>query len=414
MTRYESRLTPRSPHRRVLRGYETREALQVRRRNSLMPYLRVHDRLCRHFLTVAADPAEYDGLRHLFPFVREASVLQVPLTRDFAPELLVCAFLAAHDLGRARPELADDILAGPQYHQALRRMGLLRQMSQEERLTPSGLRRAFQYIIQANWPKFTPEALETLVDLLVKTLRLGFMAGSIAPTDPVFCDFVGEIPARTDVCVDELHAGVLVASLRRTRSWYRYEMWHPLLKFACSYYREGGWECAIVCDYLRIELRRLGVRSETQCPNDHATLLRWLADGMAHGQEVLQRQRDVVERIYAEHSPEVLQLMIAKLRSFVTKAGGREPERMLESVRQLYGHTFNTSRAGTFAGALKSVLCAADFGLWIPWAMDNQPCQLHLPLMVRPRQRKIRAPVNPNQVQLQTAAGSQPIAQPPS
>jgi hypothetical protein len=57
------------------RRFETREERFTRRHNSPALYFRLHDSLCRSYLELAASPREFEGLKLLFPFVREKSVL---------------------------------------------------------------------------------------------------------------------------------------------------------------------------------------------------------------------------------------------------------------------------------------------------------------------------------------------------
>ncbi|MCX7868262.1 MAG: hypothetical protein N2438_14270, partial [Limisphaera sp.] len=155
-----------------------------------------------------------------------------------------------------------------------------------------------------------------------------------------------------------------------------YPMWHPLLKFARQFYTRGGREWATVADFLRIELRRLGARAETACPSDTPALLRWLADGMEYGREVLRSQPNQVEQIYAERSPEEQAVAISVVRETVAQAGGLQPRQLLGPVWEYCQSVFDTKHAGSFVAALERVLCFADFAVWIPWVLEARPASV--------------------------------------
>lgn len=391
-------MSGRRHYPRPLRGYRTREALQKLRRKSEIPYFRLHDRFCRRFLALGADPREFEGMQLLFPFIRDFSVLRLPATRQFAPELLVLAFLAGHDFGREYPAVAEEILAGQEYHHGLRRLEIVRELSGESRLSPAGVCRACAGIAELFWPESETDPDGKLLELLIKTLRVGFMAGSVAQTDPVFCDFVGNIPERTDALAPRPYQRALVASLRASAPYKsEYPMWHPLSKIAYALNPWDGWESSELCVFTEIELRRLGVRSETECPCDRATLLRWLADGMAYGREVLQTRRNVVEGIYAEHTPEELRARIELIRGIAARARRLQPERLFAPIQQYHRARVRYTGGGAFVTALEKVLCFADLGVWIPWVMENPPCQFRLPLVFRSRRiiRRVPKPARP-------------------
>ena len=111
----------RAPRRRITR-FTTREEQAVRKHDTPAPYFRLEDRLCRQFLSMAATPSDFEGLKLLFPFVRGAALLKVPPTRSIFPTWIGASFSAGVDLGNAHPELLEDLLPGQELREAVRRV----------------------------------------------------------------------------------------------------------------------------------------------------------------------------------------------------------------------------------------------------------------------------------------------------
>src|SRR5262245_52949754 len=107
------------------RRFMTREERFTRRFNSPAPYFRLHDSLCRSYLELAVSPREFEGLKLLFPFVRESSVLQAGRGCDNLAVWMHLAFLAGHDFGRAHSESLEDLLPGQELRDAAVRVGLI-------------------------------------------------------------------------------------------------------------------------------------------------------------------------------------------------------------------------------------------------------------------------------------------------
>jgi hypothetical protein len=63
-------------------------------------------------------PAAFAGMKLLFPFVRELSVLRVGRDIGRLSEWIGWAFLAGHDVGRAHPERLEDVLPGSEVREA--------------------------------------------------------------------------------------------------------------------------------------------------------------------------------------------------------------------------------------------------------------------------------------------------------
>ena len=197
MVAQETPVRGRAPRRRATR-FATREERAARKHNSPLPYFRVEDKLCRQFLEAATNPREFEGLKLLFPFERELSVLQVYREIGTVSGRMYLAFLAGHDLGKGHPELLEEVLPGREMQGAVRRVGIIKTCSGEERLRNAGLQRACGRIADDNWGNVPPEQAEgAILEATLKSLRAGFAAGTVCQADPVLCDFVGNTPERT-------------------------------------------------------------------------------------------------------------------------------------------------------------------------------------------------------------------------
>lgn len=113
--------------------YFTREQQLARRHNTFSPYLCLENGLCRAFLEEGASAIEFEGVKLLFPFVREAVLLQVPGEQRHLADWMYFAFLAGHELGFYRPDLLPDVLPGPQLAECRRRLLLLQRLPGNER-----------------------------------------------------------------------------------------------------------------------------------------------------------------------------------------------------------------------------------------------------------------------------------------
>jgi hypothetical protein len=105
--------------------FTTIEERRLRKHGSAAPYFRTQDSLCDAFLHLATDPREFEGLKLLFPFVREAVLLRIPQTDELLASWMHGAFSAGHDLGRAHPDLLEAARPGQELCRAVRHVGLI-------------------------------------------------------------------------------------------------------------------------------------------------------------------------------------------------------------------------------------------------------------------------------------------------
>lgn len=128
----------RAPRRRITR-FATREQQAARKHSNPLPYFRPEDNLCRRFLEAATSPMEFEGLKLLFPFERELSVLQIYRKVATVAGRMQLAFIAGHDLGKRHAELLEEVLPGPELRETVLRVGIIKALSGEANLSNQGL-----------------------------------------------------------------------------------------------------------------------------------------------------------------------------------------------------------------------------------------------------------------------------------
>jgi hypothetical protein len=218
-----------------------------------MPYLRLDDCLCKEFLRMAVTPFPFEGLKRLFPFVREGSVLQVPRTRERFSLWVESAFYAGHDLGRAEPELLADVLPGAELLAAERRVGIIQAHCEGRELNFDDLRDALQRIAESKLADLPDDCLEpVLLETVVKTLRAGVAAATVTQYDPTRCEFVSAIPERISAKLkDVLGRAWVGAPLNALGKSVVELLEHPLLRMTRELYPTGPKECEAILRFLR-------------------------------------------------------------------------------------------------------------------------------------------------------------------
>jgi hypothetical protein len=123
--------------------------------------------------------------------------LRIPRTKEFLASWMSASFSAGHDVGRAHPEVLEEVLPGPELRLATRRLDVIQRCCEERNLTRAGFRRAFEKVISAQWADVEPDGMmSVLLEAVVKAFRGGFAAATAAQSDPVFCELVWDMPAR--------------------------------------------------------------------------------------------------------------------------------------------------------------------------------------------------------------------------
>jgi hypothetical protein len=138
--------------------------------------------VCREFLKLGTgNPADFEAVKLLFPYLRETSVCRTPREWQFVADCQYFAFYAGHDLGCRHPELVESILPGDEVKEAKRRLQILQQCGDEERITPRSLDLAFKAVAESHRPTKPEVNVDALVcSLILRSARVGFAAGTVA------------------------------------------------------------------------------------------------------------------------------------------------------------------------------------------------------------------------------------------
>jgi hypothetical protein len=373
--------SPGSAPQGKLTQFITREEHLAREANNAMPYFRLDDSLCKGFLNLATCPSEVEGFKLLFPFIREMSLLRLSRTLDALPTWMYLAFMAGHDLGRARLDSLDEVLPGRELREGIRRVGVVQQSSGEEHLTFTGLQRACARIVEAKWKDVNQDELEAvLLEAVLNTLRTGFTAATFARVDPLRCEFVWDLPERIGDCIGDILSRVLVGAPRNAVGKTVVELLeHPLVRLAREYYPDKRVEVDAALGFFRGQLRALGVKSENECPASDLDLADWVAAGMNYGRLLKSQHREVVADIFDECKRNDLEGTLNTVREVVAKAEGTEPWRLVQILKGWQQHAFGWVEPRCYGDELARVVYFSDFAIWIPWvAPGPHDCPGHL------------------------------------
>jgi len=353
--------------------FMTAEERYARKHRTFLPYFRTSDSLCRGFLMMAADPLEFAGLKSLFPFVREMSLLRALRSRERISEWMPLAFMAGHDLGRACPELVEEILPGLEFGEAWRRVGALQHWSGQCVLNLGGLKMACTNIVQAQWPKVAADELEPLLlETVVKCLRTGFAAGSFCQTDPVYCEFVGNIPPRSGTGMgDLLSRFTILAPLYAAGKPATTLLEHPLIRMVRAFYAEQPSRCAMMLSFFRERLRALKVESENDCPCSELDLLDWITAAVRHGVTFARQHPALMRRIRRETARGKLACVGVELPRVLARAGGMEPAGLLVPLKQWQKERYGKGEPAYYGEQLERVVYFCHLCALAPCVVDN-------------------------------------------
>ena len=355
-------------------SYVTREAQAALKHNSALPYFRLEDSLCRRFLELAAVPSEFEGLKFLFPFVREMSLLRFPRNKNKLTVWMQLAFIAGHDLGHAVPERIEDILPGFELREAVRRVGVVQQCSGEEQLSFAGLNRACARIVEAQWAEVPEEKLEgVLLEAAIKSLRTGFAAGTVCQGDPLRCEFVWDIPKRIGPGITDIVSRAVVgAAYDAVGQPVSSLMEHPVLRLVRELYPVQPVERDSVLKFLRDQLLALGVKGENECPASELDLVDWVAAGINYGRNLMNNRPEILEAVFEDARGRRLEDAVCVVRQVVSEAGGTEPIRLLPRLKCWQQNVYGWSDPTCYGEELARVAYFVDFAIWIPWVCNAQ------------------------------------------
>jgi hypothetical protein len=265
----------------------------------------------------------------------------------------------------------EDVLPALEFREALSRLGIIQSCSGEEHLTIAGLRCACDGIVDTKWADVAEDRLEdALLEAVLKSLRIGFAAATVARGDPVHCEFVWDIPERIGNGIKDIVGRALVgAPLKAVGKPVAELLEHPLLRLARELYPAQPTECETVLGFLRGRLRALGVKNENECPASELDLLDWIAAAMDYGRRVKADRFEVVQRIFKECGERRLKNSLGIVRQVVAEAGGTEPVPLLGRLKVWQESVYGGSEPGFYGEELARVAYLADFAVWIPWGL---------------------------------------------
>lgn len=352
--------------------YSTREEQFARRYGVAGPYFRLQDSLCKTFLELATDPREFEGLKLLFPFIREMSVLRFPRTAQGLATWTHLAFIAGHDLGRGRPESLDEVLPGLERPEAVRRLRVMQHCSGEDHLTFEGLRKACASIVRAQWSEVAPEQLETIIiEAVTKTLRTGYASGTVAQVDPALCEFVWDIPTRISAGIVDIATRCLVsAPLNSVGKSVLQLLEHPLLRVVVENYPKA-LERDVALAFFREQLRVQRVRSEDHCPASELDLTDWVAAGLHFGSSFEREHPKAVREILRECENSELAGTRSMVREIVASAGDAKPWSLVQALKKWQQNVFGWNVPSFYGDELARVVYYSDFAIWIPWVQST-------------------------------------------
>ena len=347
---------------------EVAPTVQVPDRHQLLEsYLRRDDVVCRTFLQQGANPADFEAVRLFFPFVRELSACRAPREWSTVADCQFFAYYAGHDLGFRHPELQEDILPGDEEREAKRRLQVLHECAQGNRLNRRGLELAFKTVAEGYRPKDdSVDANAVVCALLLKSARAGYAAATVALTDPAIYDLLDEPGKALGRRFPAPFERALVAAPWRTHE----EGWlalpsHPLLRLTREIYPENSLEGKTVLGFLEEQLQSFAVKSERDCPNGELDLIDWVTAGLAFGRRLKREQPELVADILKECAGKRLEDSRSVIGLVVGRAGKVEPLRLIRPLLEWYGEAHQGGELEIYGQRMGRVGAIADFAVWI-------------------------------------------------
>jgi len=355
-------------------GYLTREQQLALQYNTCAPYLGLENGLCREFLKAGASATDFEGVKLLFPFVREAVLMQVPREKCL-DDWIYFAFFSGYDLGIHRPDLLPEVLPDHELHQCLSRLLLLQRYAGTEKGNGRALHRAFVRVIEEKWPNTPSEQLDAVfAESALKSLRAGFGSATIAQLEPELCDFYGALPPDIRTKFQGIFSQSWIGSATDSVGLTVMErLEHPVLRLARRLYPAQPTECATVQGFLRKHLQECGAKSERDCPATDAELIDWVATGMSYGQRFQREQPEIVRRIFAESEGQRLEDALSVAQEVVAEAGGVDAVSLLPALKRWQKSVYDEDEPRFYGESVQRVALFADFAVWIPWGLSQPP-----------------------------------------
>jgi hypothetical protein len=338
---------------------------------SLQAYWRLHDPLCAKALSIGRDPTHFPTLKAFFPFVRDASLLQVPRNLDLLSSWLNLAFHGGFLYAETLPSQAEELLDhnGVESLAALRRVRALRNMMEPHPPTPANLWRAFQHICKKQWQAVAAEQFpDVLVLASFNYFKAGMAAATLAKADPFLVEFVDAIKVPID-------------GRRMPLSW-RLLMWsplfshgkalsklveHPLSRLAATYYPHAPKERETILFFFTQQLHDFDETTEDECLSARDNIGGWIRSALAYGYQVRQNERNRLREIFVEIGSTNLKEAKQSVQLLVGNVAGTEPDVIADAILRWHKRAFEWSEPATYARHLERVVYCSDFAIWVTW-----------------------------------------------
>lgn len=347
-------------------------------------YWRLDNAVCREFLQLGTEPEDFEAVKRLFPYIREAAVCETPRGWEYVPDWLYLGFLAGHELGCKHPELVGVILPGEEVEEAKHRLQVLQQCAEEKRLTGRGLDRALKTVLEYKREAHPEGDVTTLIcSLILRTARAGVAAGTVALSDPALAEYVAGI-GELRGCKNHgpFEKALAAAPWRTFEDGAAATPWHPLLRVTRELYPEKTLEGKTVLEFLDQRLKQLGVTDEGQCPTSEIDLIDWIAAGLEFGRRAKKERPRLVAAIIKECAGQRLETARSVVQHVIAKAKRIESLSLIRPLLEWHGGVYGKD-PHFYGQRLVRVGSMADFAVWIPWLEEGQRKQS--------RKRKVRA-----------------------
>jgi len=355
--------------------FSTKEQAQARASDSLDGYWRLRDPLCAKFLHVAKDPVHFPAAKAFFPFIRAASVLQMPTSIEFLPSWLNLAFYSGFVFGENLTAEAEEILEHNRVEsaEALHRLSIIRSHLGRSPATPGNLFDTFKHLCESRAkPVPADGALNALTAATFDTFKAGLAAATLAKHDPFLIEFVEGITPPLTILRIPLSWRFLMSS--PFLAWGQsplHSMAHPLIKVAAAHYPRSPREREIILPYFIEQLSACGQLSEEEFPAAETDIIKLVRRALEYGFHIKAHEPQRLAEVFGETGATQLEAVRQTIRKLVERAGGTEPAVLTDAILHWHRKAFGWREPATYGQCLERMVHCADFAIWIPWAMPR-------------------------------------------
>jgi hypothetical protein len=206
--------------------------------------------------------------------------------------------------------------------------------------------------------------------LILKTARAGFAAATVAQTDPVLSDSVGELGKSKSAAICPFEKAIMAAPWRTHEDGVAATPRHPLVRLTREVYLEHSLEGRVILEFLEQRLKTLGIVKEEECPAGELDLLDWVAAALEYSRRVKAEKPELVAEILRECAGQRLEASRTVIEDVVTKAKRIEPLSLIRPLLGWYREVYGIDAPFFYGQHLARVGCIADFAVWIPWLCE--------------------------------------------